>query len=92
MRRHAFPDLALRARAAQAREVRAKLKQAASALEDVAGWLHEAVQQINTRNEDEFVAHLKECPDCRRQVAKVARAGARLSSRVLAAAGIEVLN
>lgn len=92
MKRKLFPDLALRARAAQAREARAKLRQAASALEDVSSWLHETIKQINAQSEDEFVAHLKECPDCRRQVAKVARAGARLSSRVLAAAGIEVLN
>jgi hypothetical protein len=90
--RKLFPDLALRARIAQQREIRAKLKQATAALEDVAGWLHGVVKQISERDEDEFVAHLKECPDCRRQVGRAARAGAKLSMRVLTAAGVEVLN
>lgn len=92
MSKRCFPDLALRARVAQNREIRAKLKQATAVMEDVTDWLHDVVRKISDRDEDEFVAHLKECPDCRRQVGRAARAGARLSSRVLAAAGIEVLN
>lgn len=42
--------------------------------------------------EDEFVVHLKGCATCRRNVATFARMGMKIPSRVLVAAGVEVLN
>ena len=54
--------------------------------------LKESVEAIIGRDEDGFVTHLKMCSGCRREVGKAARLGARISARVLAAAGIEVLN
>jgi transcriptional regulator of NAD metabolism len=43
-------------------------------------------------DEDEFVEHLQTCPNGRKHVADLARAGVKLSARVLSAAGVEMLN
>lgn len=42
--------------------------------------------------EDQYVAHLKDCATCRRNVATLARMGMKIPSRILVAAGVEVLN
>lgn len=42
--------------------------------------------------EDEYVVHLKDCATCRRNVATFARMGMKIPSRILVAAGVEVLN
>jgi hypothetical protein len=42
--------------------------------------------------EDGYVAHLKECANCRRNVAALAREGVKIPSKILVAAGVEILN
>ena len=42
--------------------------------------------------EDEYVVHLKDCAACRRNVATFARMGMKIPSRILVAAGVEILN
>jgi hypothetical protein len=42
--------------------------------------------------EDQYVVHLKDCATCRRNVATFARMGMKIPSRILVAAGVEVLN
>ena len=103
MSKHSFPDLALRDRIQKRREgfvvadwLNQALRQIASHQQDEeaeeARQLKESVETIIGHDEDGFVTHLKMCSGCRREVGKAARLGARISARVLAAAGIEVLN
>ena len=92
MKRRAFPDLGLRARIAARRENDKQKQEFAEKLEHISEVLKKAVHQIVDAGEDDFVEHLKECPNCRKEVARMVRSGAQLSQRVLAAAGIEILN
>lgn len=49
-------------------------------------------QEFKKKSEDELVAHLQICPDCRKRIANLVRSGVTLSDRVLAAAKVDVLN
>lgn len=53
---------------------------------------HDRFAALAKAAEDQFVEHLKVCPDCRKRVAMAARSGQKLSTRILEAAKIDVLN
>ena len=53
---------------------------------------HERLAALAKAAEDEFVEHLRTCPDCRKKVATMVRSGQKLSQRILEAAKIDVLN
>jgi len=54
--------------------------------------IHERLAALAKQSEDEFIEHLHTCSDCRKRVAVMARSGLKLSSRILEAAKIDVLN
>lgn len=94
MKRHVFPDLSLR-RKIQRRHLTqdlSKLIQGAQVVTPQPPPLSISPDEYVDMNSDEFIDHLKDCSNCRRMVADLARAGQKLSSRVLVAAGVEVLN
>jgi len=54
--------------------------------------ISETVSAGSEMTEDAFVSHLKDCAACRRNVASFARMGMKIPSKILVAAGVEVLN
>jgi hypothetical protein len=91
-----WPDLAYRTRRAGVRKV-----PAAEAAEPKFGdvlvallgkVMEENVSTDREMTEDQYVVHLKECATCRKNVAAFARMGVKIPSRILVAAGVEVLN
>lgn len=94
--RRTWPDLAYRARRAEARKTAAPEKEGVK-LGDVLAVLlskvvEESIGQDREMTEDGYIAHLKDCVTCRKNVATFARMGMKISSRILVAAGVEVLN
>jgi len=97
-----WPDLALRARSAERRRTPSSPPREGLPLDtlkfgDVLVTLlgkvvEETVGESREMTEDGFVAHLKDCVSCRRNVATFARMGVKIPSRILVAAGVEVLN
>lgn len=104
LRRNPWPDLERLARIEKRRregkvvaEMREKLKTQLGAAGDfLQKWLEMKNSNSNAEalidDEDEFVEHLRTCPNCKKHVADLARAGVKLSARVLSAAGVEMLN
>lgn len=92
-----WPDLAYRARRAEAQKTAAPAEVAEMKFGDIlAALLNKVVEEsIGTdreMTEDGYVAHLKDCATCRRNVASFARMGMKIPSKILVAAGVEVLN
>lgn len=86
-----WPDLAHRARIA-ARKLPTEEDPAIAGIKDVLAKWKKMLDDEDAMNEDQYCAHLKTCAHCRAEVASAVRKGAKLSSRILAAAGVEVLN
>jgi hypothetical protein len=100
-----WPDLALRARTAERKKnwpgkregwSEPKTEEAPKIGDILAVLLNkvvaESIEIDRGMTEDEYVAHLKECVSCRKNVASFARMGVKIPSRILVAAGVEVLN
>jgi len=103
LRRKPWPDLERLARIEKKRREEKIAAEKREKFETQMGRVGDALQKFleNLKNanaealaidEDEFVAHLQTCPNCRKHVADLARAGVKLSPRVLSAAGVEMLN
>lgn len=93
-----WPDLAYRARRVEAQKTAVPADSTAEMKfgDILAALLNKVVEEsIGTdreMTEDGYVAHLKDCATCRRNVASFARMGMKIPSRILVAAGVEVLN
>ena len=92
MKRRNWPDLDLRARIARSRQIEEMRRDLGARLGDLGEFMKNVLHESAQRSEDEFIEHLKTCPDCRKNIAQAARTGVRLSPRILSAAGIEILN
>ncbi len=98
-----WPNLELRARIAHRRKARAALSGVAkhvlaaifpSAEVQTRQGFVEQMKDIDEANEAELESvaqHVKECPNCKAELARAARAGAYVPEKLLIAAGIEVL-
>jgi hypothetical protein len=96
-----WPDLQLRAEIAASRKAEAEESQARGPAAQTFG---EVLQKLLEKvvaetvggdpgmTEDAYVAHLKDCAPCRKNVASFARMGVKIPSKILVAAGVEVLN
>lgn len=100
---HCWPDLAYRARRAEKKEedwpgkAQGWSRPEELKVGDILAMLlskvvEESIGTDREMTEDGYIAHLKDCATCRRNVASLARMGMKIPSKILVAAGVEVLN
>lgn len=97
-KKHCWPDLAYRARRVEEQKKpvppaeTTELKFGDVLVTLLNKVVEESIGTDREMTEESYVAHLKECATCRRNVASFARMGVKIPSKILVAAGVEVLN